>query len=60
MRLDTALLKNAAFWAMVLIAWMALFTIVYHYSRVATVMVAIGWIVFCCFLFGRILPNARR
>ena len=60
MRLDTALLKHGAFWAMVLIAWMALATVAYHYGKVASVVVAIGWLVFLYFLFGRILPNARK
>jgi hypothetical protein len=60
MRFDTALLKRGAFWAMVLIAWMTLAAIVYPYSRVASVMIAIGWIVFLCFLFDRILPSARK
>jgi hypothetical protein len=60
MRLDIALLKHGAFWAMVLIAWMALATIAYHYSRLASAVVAIGWIVFLYFLFGRILPSARK
>jgi len=57
MKVDTALLKHGAFWAMVLIAWMALFAVTFHYSRPASAIVAIGWIVFLCFLFGRIWPG---
>jgi hypothetical protein len=60
MRLDTALLKHSAFWAMILIAWMALATVAYHYSKAASVVVGMGWLVFLYFLFGRILPNARK
>ena len=43
---------------MILIAWMALATVAYHYSKAASVVVGMGWLVFLYFLFGRILPNA--
>jgi hypothetical protein len=60
MRIEIALIKYGVFWATVLIAWMALGYFAYHYSRIAATAVALGWIVFLCFLFGRILPRFRK
>jgi len=59
-RLETSLIKWSLFWSMIIFAWTALWYHAYHYSWMAIAAIAAAWIVFLIFLFGRILPNARK
>jgi hypothetical protein len=56
MRLDTQLLKHAAFWAAVVIGWVVSANLVSGH-RALSVIAAIAWVAFLVFFFTKVWPT---
>ncbi len=60
MKPDKALLKSGVFWATILVAWLTLGTIAYHFGGIAYIFFALGSFVSLFFFFDRVFPFVRR
>ena len=60
MKLDTALIKRAMFWAAVIIAWTIAGPVAYRLGWLAIGIFLVSFSIFLWFLFARWLPKVRK